>query len=116
MAAGMGNLFGSGGRWVDFSRETVTRKKKKEAFLAFLRVLRSKTGKNHPGAALEHLKVAKMWALEPEKLISPNGAEKGGGAAELFSAAGVSKQRHFRHGSMPRHAGWRPPGAVASLL
>ena len=29
------------------------------AFLAVLRVLRSKTGKNQPGAALEHLELAK---------------------------------------------------------
>ena len=42
-------------------------------FLAFLPVLRSKTGKNQPGAALEHL-TWRFFVLEPENSITFNGA------------------------------------------
>ena len=44
-AAGMGNLINSGGRCVNFSRE---KPDNNAAFLAFVRVLRSKTGTKNP--------------------------------------------------------------------
>ena len=53
-AAGMRNLINSGGRWVVFPREAELGQN--AAFLAFLRILRSKTGKKQPGAAPEDLK------------------------------------------------------------
>ena len=59
-AGGMGNLNNSGGR--KFPAETPKRQAKppktqaNSAFLAFMPVLQSKTGKTQPGAAPEHLK------------------------------------------------------------
>ena len=63
-AAGMGNFIDSGGRRAGFALEEKP-EEENPAFLAFLRVLRSKTGKNQPGAAPVHLKLAKcgFWGF-----------------------------------------------------
>ena len=79
---------------------------KTAASLAFLPVLRSKTGENQPGAAPEHLLISDFFVLEPQNLISSNGTERGGGVD--FFAADVSKKRHY-----PRHGGRLPRTGTA---
>ena len=58
-AAGMRNMvnFGGGGGVVFRGKQN---SENNAAFFAFLRVLRSKTGKHQPDAAPEHLKLAKL--------------------------------------------------------
>ena len=88
-AAVMGNLVNSVGRWVFFSRGKQN-SDKKAAFLAFLRVLRSKTGTKKTGAAPEHLKLAKSGFRAP-KLDQFQWRRKGRGGVNFFTA-GVSKK------------------------
>ena len=56
----MGNFIHAGGGGELVFRGKQNSDKKNAAFLAFLRVLRSKTGKNQPGAAPEHLELSKL--------------------------------------------------------
>ena len=71
------------------------------SFFLCVRVLRSKTRKNQPYAALEHLKLAKIgvWSLEPQNLVSSNGAEWGGG---------VNFSRNFFRGRREQKAAFPP--------